>query len=71
MRCQLLVKSSAEGVQLSPNRKGKRATKPTITSEQFDQILAEIPEPYATMVYVSVLGTARQRTHRTELERWL
>ena len=28
--------------------------KPNITSEQFDQTLAGIPEPYATMVYVAV-----------------
>lgn len=43
VRFQLLLKNPVEGVQLPPNRKGKRVTKPTITSEQFDQILAAIP----------------------------
>ena len=35
------------------------SAKPNITSEQFDQILAEIPEPYATMVYVAVYSGLR------------
>ena len=59
VRYQLLVRNSIEGVQLPPNRKGERVTKPNITSEQFDQILAEIPEPYATMVYVAVYSGLR------------
>src|SRR5499427_6743126 len=41
------------------NRRGKRITKPNITKEQFDQILAEVPEPYATMVYVAVYSRLR------------
>jgi integrase len=59
VRYQLLVRNPVEGVQLPPNRKGKRVTKPNITWEQFDQILAEIPEPYATMVYVVVCSGLR------------
>ena len=39
VRYQLLVRNPVEGVQLPPNRKGKRVTKPNISSEQFDQIL--------------------------------
>src|SRR3974390_2907880 len=58
-RHQLLVKNPIEGVQLPPKRRGKRITKPSITKEQFDQILAEIPEPYATMVYVAVYSGLR------------
>jgi len=48
-----------EGVLLPPNRRGKRITKPYITPEQFDQIVAAIPEPYATMVYVAVYSGLR------------
>jgi integrase len=59
VRYQLLVKNPIEGVQLPPNRRGRRITKPNITSEQFDQILAGIPEPYATMVYVAVYSGLR------------
>jgi integrase len=59
VRYQLLVKNPIEGVQLPPNRKGKRVTKPTITSEQFDQILAAIPEPYQSMTYVAVYSGLR------------
>ncbi len=35
-------------------RRGKRKTKPHVTPEQFEQLLALIPEPYASMVYVAV-----------------
>ena len=33
---------------------GKRKKKPHITPEQFDELVNEIPEPYATMVYVAM-----------------
>jgi integrase len=56
---QLLVRNPVEGVKLPPSRVGRRITKPNITSEQFDQILAGIPEPYATMVYVAVYSGLR------------
>lgn len=59
VRYQLLVRNPVEGVQLPPNRKGKRVTKPNLSSEQFDQILAGIPEPYATMFYVAVYSGLR------------
>ena len=59
VRYQLLVKNPIEGVQLPPKRRGKKTAKPYITSEQFDQILAGIPEPYATMVYVAVYSGLR------------
>ena len=59
VRYQLLIKNPMEGVQLPPDTIGKRVTKPHIASEQFDQILAGIPEPYATMVYVAVYSGLR------------
>lgn len=38
--------------------KGKKR-KPHITPEQFDELLASIPEPYATMVYVAIYSGLR------------
>ena len=49
----LLVKNPMEGVRLSPGNKGKRV-KPFIDPAKFVTLLALIPEPYATMVFVAV-----------------
>jgi integrase len=59
VRFQLLIKNPMEGVQLPPGRIGKRIRKPNITSEQFDELVRLIPEPYATMVYVAVYSGLR------------
>lgn len=59
VRYQLLVKNPMEGVQLPPNRIGKRVAKPTITSQDFQEILVLIPEPYSTMVHVTVYSGLR------------
>src|SRR5262249_37826754 len=40
VRYQMLVKNPMNGVQLPPDRIGRRVRKPNITSGQFDQILA-------------------------------
>jgi len=55
----LLIKNSVQGVRLPAEKKGKRKQKPHISPEQFDALLAEIPEPYATMVYVAVYSGLR------------
>jgi integrase len=55
----LLVKNPAENVRLPADRRGKRYTKPVITPDQFDQLMAKIPEPYATMVFVAVMTGLR------------
>lgn len=49
----LLVKNPLEGVKLPAERTGRRKTKPFVSPEQFDLLIARIPEPYATMVYVA------------------
>ncbi len=59
VRYQLLVKNPMERVQLPPGTIGKRVKKPNITSEQFDELVNLIPEPYATMVYVAVYSGLR------------
>jgi integrase len=50
----LLVTNPTEGIQLPKEKRGKRKAKPHITPEQFDELVSEIPEPYATMVYVAI-----------------
>jgi integrase len=49
-----LVKNPIDGIQLPPNKTGKRKTKLFLTPEQFDELIQLIPEPYATMVYVAI-----------------
>jgi integrase len=49
----LLVKNPAEGVRLSPGKRGNRI-KPYIDPAKFPALLSLIPEPYATMVFVAV-----------------
>jgi integrase len=46
-------------VRLPAEKKGKRKQKPHLSPEQFDALLAEMPEPYATMVYVAVYSGLR------------
>jgi ATP-dependent helicase/nuclease subunit A len=50
----LLVKNPVEGIRLPAERRGKRKTKPHVTPEQFEQLLEQISEPYASMVFVAV-----------------
>jgi integrase len=59
VKYQFLIKNPAECVKLPPNRIGKRAAKPHITQEQFEQIVALIAEPYSTMVHVAVYSGLR------------
>ena len=54
----LLIKSPLESVKLPRPRIGRKV-KPYITPEQFDNLVALIAEPYATMVYVCVLSGLR------------
>jgi integrase len=48
-----LIKSPMEGLRL-PLDKRPRQPKPTITPAQFYKLIELVPEPYATMLYVSV-----------------
>jgi len=49
----LLVKNPADGVRLAPGKKGNRI-KPFIDPQKFLALLALMPEPYASMVFVAV-----------------
>jgi integrase len=55
----LLVKNPVEGVRMPPDRIGRRRSKPYITPQQFDGLIAQIPEPYASMVYVATFTGLR------------
>lgn len=50
----LLVNNPVENVRMPPERRGKNRSKPYLTPEQFDELVARIPEPYATMVFVAI-----------------
>jgi integrase len=49
-----LVTNPMEGVQVPPDKRGKRRHKPFVRPEEFTALIALISEPYATMVYVAV-----------------
>lgn len=55
----LLVNNPMEGIQLPPNKTGKRKAKLFPSPEQFDELIRLIPEPYATMVYVAIFSGLR------------
>jgi integrase len=50
---EYLNKNPMDGLQLPPDKRA-RQSKPTITPEQFHELVELVPEPYATMLYVSV-----------------
>ena len=54
IRHGLLVKNPIEGLELPRAKRGRITQKPIISYEQCEQLLACIPEPYATMVYVAI-----------------
>jgi integrase len=49
-----LVTNPMEGVQVPPDKRGRRRHKPFVRPEQFAVLIELISEPYATMVYVAV-----------------
>src|SRR5262249_12470764 len=49
-----LVSNPAAGLQVPPEKRGKRRHKPFIRPEEFVALVVLISEPYATMVYVAV-----------------
>lgn len=55
----LLHLNPAEGLRLPVQRAGRRRSKPYLTPEQFEILVARIPEPYATMVYVAIFTGLR------------
>ena len=54
VRYGLLINNPVQSVKLPPDKRGRRRVKPHITPEQFDELVNEVPEPYATMVYVAI-----------------
>lgn len=54
MKYGYLVNNPAAGLQLPPEKRGKRRHKPFIRPEQFRALIEMISEPYSTMVFVAV-----------------
>ena len=50
----LLVSNPVENVRMPAERRGRRINKPYLYPQQFDELVAQIPEPYASMVYVAI-----------------
>jgi len=50
----MLVRNPVDGIRLPAERTGRRKTKPFVSPQQFGLLIALIPEPYATMVYVAI-----------------
>jgi integrase len=48
-----LVKNPLDGLRLPKDKRGRRR-KPTITPEQFNNLVQFVVEPYATMLYVAI-----------------
>lgn len=55
----LLGRNPADNVRVPPDKRGKRHSKPYVTPQQFDELLTQMPEPYASMVYVAVFTGLR------------
>lgn len=50
---EYLNKNPMEGLRLPLDKRARRA-KPTVTPEQFSNLIHLVPEPYATMIFVAV-----------------
>jgi integrase len=50
----LLVSNPAEKVRMPAERRGRKTSKPFLYPPQFDDLVARIPEPYASMVFVAI-----------------
>jgi integrase len=54
-----LDKDPMEHIRLPRSRTGKKKVKPHLTPEQFDELVRNMPEPYATMVLVAIFTGLR------------
>jgi integrase len=50
----LLISNPVENVRMPAERRGRKTQKPFLYREQFEELVASIPEPYASMVYVAI-----------------
>jgi integrase len=51
---RLLVTNPIENVRIPRDKRGKRRSKPHLSPEQFAKLIAPIPEPYSSMVFVAI-----------------
>ena len=50
----LLIRNPIENVRMPRDHRGRRVARPYLTPQQFEQLITEIAEPYATMVYAAI-----------------
>ena len=50
----LLILNPIESVRMPRDHRGRRVARPYLTPQQFEQLITEIAEPYATMVYAAI-----------------
>lgn len=50
----LLISNLVANVRMPAERRGRKTQKPFLYKEQFEKLVARIPEPYASMVYVAI-----------------
>jgi integrase len=55
----MLATNPAENVRIPAERRGRKTSKPFLYPNQFDELLTKIPEPYASMLYVSIFTGLR------------
>ena len=50
----LLARNPIENVRMPAERRGKKRNKPYLTPQQFEELLTNLPEPYASLVFVAI-----------------
>jgi hypothetical protein len=50
----LLIRNPMENVRMPRDRRGRRVARPYLSPQQFEQLITEIAELYASMVYVAI-----------------
>jgi integrase len=57
----LLISNPVENVRMPVERRGRKTQKPFLYKQQFEELVARIQEPYASMVYVATYTGLRIR----------
>ena len=50
----LLVSNPVENVRMPAERRGRRTSKPFLYPHQFEELISHVPEPYSSMLYVTI-----------------
>jgi len=50
----LLVSNPVENVRMPAERRGRRTSKPFLYPHQFEELISHVPEPYSSMLFVTI-----------------